>query len=1184
MNDSSPRYLQFLDFTLELSGRSLRREGKLARISAPALKVLCRLATEPFALVSRDELLRAAWDVRVSNVTLTAVVNEIRRVLTLSPHVGERTKPSARISAKDILVSHYGDGYEFKKPLHVLDFRQEWNRHGTFCARTSVFQRLSQLLSEPAFDRGYIVITGSPGIGKSALLTHWLRTVTLEDTWISHHFVRKGVIGWQRPHEILRNLLAQIDPSRSSEQDTSGLLQHLTESLEGKVPNKLCLVVDGLDEITNDMAENPLSLILPEVLPPGVYAICASRPISQLSWFDARDNVCRIDLDAADWEPDRNAACRQYWEYRRSLAHSGTLFALSDAFIESAVDVAKGSMLYTIKLAEAILEKQELVDLSALPVGLQGFLQEEWAKIEHLSPASAACVKAGLRVLCVARAPLSLAEIGQVTQGISGLCFSQETFLQHARPFLLQVAGESRYRVFHTAFHELVARKMCAEETKFWHSRLSQTLAEWPATPARADFAASNAIYHRALSGDADRLLSLCFEIDHLRAKIEIDGVEALECDLALAARCDDASVSGRISDLRLAIGRQAHWIRKDVGATGTLLQFALRGVGWSEKDSSFGLRPRGHSQVRLVHPLQHSGDAMRVLPLPGNTTWDCRVARDAQTLACTAFQNIAVWDLGGGRLRRLLRGHTGMILGCAISTDSRMIASAGFDCTVRLWDLRTGECLRMIREGSIVGRLAFAPDGQIITPCWDGTIGIWDAADGRLARRIRAHTRPVLRCVLSPDGQRILSSSSDRTLALWERSSGRQIHRLMGHTGSVVGCDIDSSGRNAVSGARDDSIRLWDLREGTEVEMWSASQGGVNHCVFTEDGTEVVSAGNDGSIKRWELATAEEKGRVPGYSLGAHSLALVPGTSHIVTGGYSGIIKVWDMHRLSPGLHLERHAASVTHCVLSRDQRWACTGADDRTARIWDVEAGRSVQVLRGHTGPITSFTFDPEARRLATGAEDLTVRVWNLETGECARICKGHLGWVTACMYAGDALLTGSVDGTVRRWDLTTGGADTLWSNGGRAIACGTSGAGCVVLGFEDGGIDVWCESSPRSRLALHGHSGGVMRCVIAPDGRVAASVGADRVVKIWELDSGQCIARFVGHKETITDCTFFAAGRRLVTVSTDCTIRLWNIESQRCEQTWYGSAAFLSVAAGDSCVVAGDFVGNVWLLNCS
>jgi formylglycine-generating enzyme required for sulfatase activity len=74
--------------------------------------------------------------------------------------------------------------------------------------------------------------------------------------------------------------------------------------------------------------------------------------------------------------------------------------------------------------------------------------------------------------------------------------------------------------------------------------------------------------------------------------------------------------------------------------------------------------------------------------------------------------------------------------------------------------------------------------------------------------------------------------------------------------------------------------------------------------------------------------------------------------------------------------------------------------------------------------------------------------------------------------------------------------------------------------------------------------GHPGGMITADFSPDGRLAASCGADKLVRVWNVETGEEVCRFTGHTDMITCLRFCPDGRHVVSGSYDKTVRWWDI----------------------------------------
>ena len=296
------------------------------------------------------------------------------------------------------------------------------------------------------------------------------------------------------------------------------------------------------------------------------------------------------------------------------------------------------------------------------------------------------------------------------------------------------------------------------------------------------------------------------------------------------------------------------------------------------------------------------------------------------------------------------------------------VLASAGYDHAIRLWEAPTGVCYRSIQYlDSQVNRLAITPDKQFLAVAGNPHVRLYE-----------------------------INSKNPNPVMSFD-----------GHTTNVTALGFDREGKWMYTGSEDGTVKIWDLRApGCQREY--ESRAAVNTVELHPNQGELVSGDQNGNIRVWDLtANCCSRELVPDGDNAIRSISIASNASMLVAGTNSGTCFVWKLAAsatdnsttFEPLHRLPAHDQYCLKALISPDTNTLATTSADGTVKLWNVKNNFALdKTLTGHTKWVWDAVFSADAAYLVTASSDASAKLWDLNTGECIRDYTGHSKAVVA------------------------------------------------------------------------------------------------------------------------------------------------------------------------------------------
>lgn len=268
----------------------------------------------------------------------------------------------------------------------------------------------------------------------------------------------------------------------------------------------------------------------------------------------------------------------------------------------------------------------------------------------------------------------------------------------------------------------------------------------------------------------------------------------------------------------------------------------------------------------------------------------------DGERIASGSFDNtIKIWDLKTKQCVKTLRGHQNSIYEL-VSLDGKFLASAGHEKKIKLWNIKTGKCVKTLKGHSRTNHsLARLDTGRLASGCLD-TIKIWDVNNGKCLNTFKIQMSPGaynrIKTLAYIDNQILASGLGDkhRAIQLWGINTGKCLRILKGHDDAVYSLtQLDS--HHFVSGSYDKTIKIWDLRTGKCLDTLYGHFNAVTS-LATIDSGRIASGSYDETMRIWSTKTGRCLKTFEEHKGSVHALITV--NKRIISGSNDNTVKIW--------------------------------------------------------------------------------------------------------------------------------------------------------------------------------------------------------------------------------------------------------------------------------------------------
>jgi eukaryotic-like serine/threonine-protein kinase len=373
---------------------------------------------------------------------------------------------------------------------------------------------------------------------------------------------------------------------------------------------------------------------------------------------------------------------------------------------------------------------------------------------------------------------------------------------------------------------------------------------------------------------------------------------------------------------------------------------------------------------------------------------------------------------------------ESGGVNALAVSPDGRLVATAGMDGSVRVWDARTGNSIHVFAKAHAgkASAIVFVPDGKaVISAGLDGVVRSWDLTTAKMGIQLGKLPCPVYALIVDPRSGTVYAAGGRQGLggrvSAWNMD-GSAVRAAPPNETAVVRCLALASERGEiVMGLDSGEIVRWSIGKSSTVLRFLSNRNRVRALAVHADGTIATAHPFASRVSFWEGSSGRKLRDLDG-SFG-WSLQFSPDGQMLAVGepnGYVTMCRASDAQKLVTlrghrreflGMRLPELAenslagdgvSTVAGVVFTNDGQLVSAGADD-TLRGWRLDPSPIPFVGPPIPVAASSLIVLPSGRDVFAAGRDNRIHRVDLTTGALKPVTPASETMMSGLMLSADS-----------------------------------------------------------------------------------------------------------------------------------------------------------------------------------